>query len=58
VRSDSDSDYTYLGVAPTGSSESAEVWTVTRVQVLADGSAVTAAAAGIAWDDHLTATYS
>jgi head-tail adaptor len=57
VRSDYVSPYSYLGVAPVGSAESAEVWRITRIEQHSDGTVTTATAENVAWDDRLTATY-
>jgi hypothetical protein len=48
----------YIGNAPTGSSTSASVWTITRNIVASDGSVTTAHAYNVKWTDYLTATYS
>lgn len=51
------SPYLYLGYAPLGSTTAEEVWTITRVEVLLDGSADSEEATLVAWDDRLTAIY-
>jgi hypothetical protein len=48
----------YCATAPTGSAESAAVWTITRIIVAADGTVAVATATGVAWDDRVTASYS
>jgi hypothetical protein len=53
------SPYSYCGRAPADSAESAEVWTITRLTIAADGSvSATLTASDVAWVDRLTATYS
>jgi hypothetical protein len=57
-RHDFVSPYSYCGFASNSSvSESDEVWEITRIQILGDGSTVVTRATGVAWDDRLTATY-
>jgi hypothetical protein len=58
-RHDFASGFSYCGVAPSGSTDDASVWTITRLTISAAG-AVTATetASGVAWDDRLTETYS
>lgn len=53
------SPYSYMGLAPYGSSESAAVWTIHRTTVSSAGSVTaTATATSVRWSDRLTATYS
>lgn len=51
------SPYSYCGTAPSGSLESANVWEIKRIEVLADGTTGIKSATGVAWDDRLTSTY-
>jgi hypothetical protein len=44
-----DSPYSYCGVAPAGSLESAEVWIVTRIEVFLDGSTDIEVFTDISW---------
>lgn len=46
----------YCGKAPSGTSDSASGWTVTRITVAADGTTAVSHASG-AWADRLTLTY-
>lgn len=54
-RYDASGSYSYCGVAVSGSAESDEVWTITRIDRT---TLATAQAADVAWDDRLTASYS
>lgn len=51
--------YSYIGVAPNGSAESANVWFVTRVTVFQDGTSTdpSPTAEDVAWTDILTVIY-
>tara|TARA_R110000868_G_scaffold19150_5_gene82787 strand:+ start:153 stop:425 length:273 start_codon:yes stop_codon:yes gene_type:complete len=50
--------YSYCGVAETGASESASVWTITRLTVSGAGAVTsTGMASAVAWTDRATATY-
>jgi hypothetical protein len=49
--------YSYCGLAPTGSTESQNVWDITRIEVFMDGTISTAIATGISWDDRYIAVY-
>lgn len=51
------SPYSYCGTAVLGSSNSASVWSITRIQVSVDGATTKTYATNVAWDDHLTETY-
>ena len=52
------SPYSYCGTAPADSADDAEVWTISRIEMAADGSVVaTLTVEDVAWDDRLTATY-
>jgi hypothetical protein len=55
VRSDFVNPYSYIGVAPVGSLESAAVWTITRIDI--GPPVVTTTATNIEWDSRLTASY-
>lgn len=50
--------YSYCGTAAYGSSESAVVWEITRIEVLGNGNTNTPKAVGVAWTNRLTVTYS
>jgi len=50
--------YDYCGTALAGTAESAEAWTITRIEVAADGTTTTTSATAVAWDDRATASYS
>ena len=59
VRSDFVTDTAYIGLAPLGSAESANVWTIYRIIIDSEGNITsTTTATNVAWDDRLTATYS
>lgn len=47
----------YCGYAPTGSQESDEVWTITRITVAGSGDTTTATATEVNWTDYLTHNY-
>ena len=49
--------YSYCGQAPSGSAESAAVWTIARIEVAADGTTTVTHATAVAWTDRLTAEY-
>jgi hypothetical protein len=53
---DFDEPYSYCGVAPTGTAESSPVWTITRIEVLLDGTTIVKSAVG-AWDDKENLIY-
>jgi len=59
IRSDFASNYSYIGVAVYGSSESSSVWTIRR-SLITSGGAIgsTSTAASVKWSDRLTSTYS
>jgi len=58
VRSDFVTDTSYIGIAPNGSAESANVWTIYRNVIDSDGNITsTTEANNVAWDDRYTATY-
>jgi hypothetical protein len=52
------SPYSYLGKAPENSSESANVWTITRMQVAVDGSTTVLSASNVAWSNRYSVIYS
>ena len=52
------SPYSYCGKAIVGSLESQSVWTITRVEVLSDGTTSTAQATNVDWTNRYTHTYS
>lgn len=58
-RSDHDGTYLYIGRAPQGSSESANVWTIKRQLFSGTSTITTTTATGVAWTDRLepTTTY-
>jgi len=56
-RSDWVYPYSYVGVAPYGSSESSYVWTITRITVNTDGTVTTSVLYNRRWSDHLTLPY-
>ena len=57
VRHDFQNGYSYVGKAPQMSSESANVWTITRIQILADGNVLVTRATNVSWTNRLTNTY-
>jgi hypothetical protein len=58
VRSDFVTDTSYTGLAPEGSAESANVWTIYKNVIDSDGNITsTTEANNVAWDDRYTATY-
>jgi hypothetical protein len=56
VRSDFVAPFSYLGVAPAGTSEAAAAWTITRIDTT--GPVVVTTATGAAWADRTTVNYS
>ena len=56
-RSDWVSPYSYIGVAPYGSSETDYVWTITRITINNVGTVTTSILHNQRWSDHLTLTY-
>lgn len=48
----------YAGYAISGSSESAAVWTITRITINSDGSVTTASATNVAWSNRASVIYS
>jgi len=57
VRHDFQDVYSYIGKAPQMSSESANVWKITRIQILTDGNALVTQATNVSWTNRLTNTY-
>jgi hypothetical protein len=49
--------YDYLGKAASGSSESASVWTITRLTIASDGTATVGTATNVDWTNRYTHTY-
>jgi hypothetical protein len=56
VRSDFVAPYSYMGVAPAGTSEADPAWTITRITTT--GTVAVETAVGAVWDDRTTETYS
>jgi hypothetical protein len=56
-RNDWQSPYSYCGSAPTGSSESANVWDIYRIEVFTDGTVNVMSAIGVAWTNRYTVIY-
>ena len=52
------SPYSYCGVAPNGTLDSASTWEIKRVEVLSDGTTNIMSASSVAWDNRLTVIYS
>ena len=50
--------YDYLGKAASGSSEGANVWTITRLTIASDGSVTKGTATNVNWTDRYTHIYS
>lgn len=57
IRGASDGFSSYVGQAPVGSSESAAVWTITKITLNSDGSVSTGIATDAVWADRLTEVY-
>ena len=51
------SPYSYCGVAPNGTLDSASTWEIKRVEVLLDGTTNIMSASLVSWNDRLTVTY-
>ena len=49
--------YDYLGKAASGSSESASVWTITRLTIASDGTATVGTATNVTWTGRYTHIY-
>jgi hypothetical protein len=58
VRHDYQGVYSYVGRAPQLSSEGANVWKITRIQILTDGNVLITQALSVSWSGRLTHTYS
>lgn len=56
-RSDYSGSFSYCGFAPNGSSESSNVWTITRITVFGDGNVVTGVATDVNWTGRYTHIY-
>ncbi len=54
---DGSNSYDYNGYAPFGSSESANVWTITRLTINAFGSVIKGVATNTSWTNRVSATY-
>ena len=52
------SPYSYCGVAPNGTLDSASTWEIKRVEVLLDGTTNIMSASLVSWDNRLTVIYS
>jgi hypothetical protein len=48
----------YAGYAPSGTGESTNVWTITRIVINSDGSVTTSTATNVAWSNRLSLIYS
>lgn len=57
VRHDYQGSYSYVGRAPQLSSESGNVWKITRIQVLTDGNVLLTQALNVSWSGRLSHTY-
>jgi hypothetical protein len=57
VRHDFQGVYSYVGKAPQMSSEGANVWKITRIQILTDGNVLITQATNVSWTNRLTNTY-
>lgn len=51
------SPYSYCGVAPNGTLDSASTWEIKRIEVLLDGSTDIKSASLVKWDDRLIVIY-
>jgi hypothetical protein len=49
--------YSYCGVAPSGSLESANVWDITRIEIFISGTVDQKSATNVAWDDRYIVIY-
>lgn len=58
VRHAWDAPYSYCGKATSGSGDGDAVWTITRIQVAADGTTTIATATNVTWTDYATHIYS
>lgn len=48
----------YAGIAPSGTAESAALWTITRLTISDSGSVTTATASNVAWSNRASVIYS
>ena len=48
----------YAGYAPSESSESENIWTITKIVINSDGSVTNTTASNVAWNDRIIVTYS
>ena len=51
------SPYSYCGVAPDGTLDSASTWEIKRIEVLSDGTTNIMSASLVSWNDRLTVIY-
>jgi hypothetical protein len=58
LRQDFVSPYSYCGKADAGASESSNVWLVTRIQILDDGTTTVTTANNVNWTNRYTHIYS
>jgi hypothetical protein len=58
LRSDYQYPYSYCGVAVDGTSDSTPIWTITRIEVLTNGTILTTTATNVAWTNRTSAIYS
>lgn len=56
-RHDYNGVYSYCGLAVLGSSESAAVWTISRIEITSGGSTITTSATNVTWTGRYTHTY-
>jgi hypothetical protein len=50
-------NYLYLGEAPSGSSESSDVWDISRLSISSSGETLTQSTSSAAWTNRYTYTY-
>jgi len=48
----------YAGYALSGTSQSTNAWTITRIVINSDGSVTTTSASNVAWNDRIIVLYS
>jgi hypothetical protein len=58
IRHDWQDPYSYCGIAPNGSLETEENWTIKRIQVSLAGTTTILTATDVAWTDRTTVIYS
>lgn len=56
-RHDYTGSYSYCGIAPSGSSESSNVWNIDRIEIFTDGSVLVASASLVSWTGRYTHVY-